>query len=177
MKLSLVFSTLAVVLAAVAVFFVFSKPSNKIAFIQSGEVLSQYKGMEEAKVAYQFKAQTWKSKLDTLQAEFQQALVTYEQEQTKYSAKEKALSEKLIDSKRQQWIDYQKHIESKAAQEDQQMTGKVLNQINDFLIQYSKKHGYTVVFGANQSGNIVYGDEAIDITTAVIEELNKSYSK
>ena len=176
MRLSLVFSILAVFLASIALFFVFSKPVNKIAFIRSIDVLNQYKGMEDAKVAYQVKTQAWKSKLDTLQVEFQQALVTYEKEQTKYSVKEKELSEKLINSKRQQWVDYQKQIDSKAAEEDQNMTGEVLSQINDFLIQYSKSKGYTVVFGANQTGNIVYGDDAIDITTEVIEELNKTYS-
>ena len=51
----------------------------------------------------------------------------------------------------------------------------MINDINDFVKEYGKKKGYKIIFGASGSGNIMYADEASDLTPIVLEGLNKEF--
>ena len=41
--------------------------------------------------------------------------------------------------------------------------------------EYGKKKGYSLIIGANDSGNLLYGSESKDITNDVLEYLNQQY--
>jgi len=55
------------------------------------------------------------------------------------------------------------------------MTQTVINDINDFVKDYGKNHGYPIIFGAGGNGNIMYAEEASDLTGEVLEGLNAQY--
>ena len=149
---------------------------SQIAYIDNNKLLNNYKGMLDARKAFEQKATTWQANVDTLTSEVQKAIMDYEKESTKMSKKEKSLSQQLIKTKQQQLQNYQQAIQQQYQQEDAQMTEQVLAKVNTFLTEYGKKNSYQVIFGANQSGNIIYAVDAMDITDQVLEELNKNYS-
>ncbi|NJN25203.1 MAG: hypothetical protein HC819_04100 [Cyclobacteriaceae bacterium] len=66
-------------------------------------------------------------------------------------------------------------MQQKAAQEDQEMTSNVVLDVNAFLKEYGEDHGYKIIFGATEAGNIVYAEEAIDLTEEVLDLMNKKY--
>lgn len=152
---------------------IFKQP--KVAYIDTNVLLEKYNGMKEARKAYQVKADKWQSNLDTLKVEVEQRIKAYEADKNKLSSKERKLTEELITTKRDQYLKYQKAIGQQAQQEDQKLTEGVLNQTNAYLIEYGKEKGYTILFGANGSGTIVYGTDAVNITEEVLEGLNKEY--
>ena len=147
----------------------------EIVYVDSNKLLENYQGMQAARQAFQQKANIWQANIDTLKAELDREIRSYETGKSGMSAKERSLTEELIKTKRQQFIDYQQGIQQKSQQEDYQMTEQVLIEVNTFIEQYGKQHGYKMVLGANNSGNIVYGDEALDITNELQEALNAQY--
>lgn len=91
------------------------------------------------------------------------------------TARERALTEELIRTREQQLAQYSQGIQQQAAREDQEITGRVVQEINAFLKEYGEKHNYKIIFGATEMGNIVYAEEAIDLTEEVLEALNRRY--
>lgn len=167
------------ILSITVLFFVIIKfkSSPKFAFINNGVIMNEYLGIIDSKKEYEKKAKVWQSNIDTLTASVQQAIQQYEKKVANGSAKEKQLAEDLIGTKKRQMMQYQKAIEQKAQQEEVALTQKEVEEINRFVKEYGKKNGYTIIFGATNSGNIVYADEVMDITKDVLEGLNKNYKR
>ncbi len=153
-----------------------SYSSNDLVFIDTNKLLNGYQGMIDARGDFQQKASLWKSNIDTLAAEVEKSIKDYEKESTKMTAKEKELSRELIRTKQKQLADYQRAMQDKAAQEDNQMTKLVLDQVNAYITKYGKEHGYPIVLATTETGNIAYADEGLDITDEVLKGLNKEYT-
>lgn len=162
------------VLVIILAYFQFSN-NQKLVYIDSSKLLAGYQGMKDAQADFQTKSKTWKANVDTLMAEVQRSIMDYEKESPKMSTKEKELSRELIKTKQKQLQDYQRAIQEQSAQKDQEMTQQVLVKVNTFLTEYGKSKDYNIIFGATTAGNIIYAEEAMDITDEVLELLNSQY--
>ncbi|MEQ8627856.1 OmpH family outer membrane protein [Ekhidna sp.] len=148
---------------------------KKVVYVDTNVLLENYEGMKVARQEFQQKATQWQANLDTLRSELNREIQNYEAGKSGMSTKERELNEKLIGTKQQQLVDYQKGIQQKSQQEDYQMTEQILAEVNAFIESYGKKKGYTYILGANNSGNIVYAEDYLDITEELQEALNKNY--
>lgn len=175
-RIHFVISTISLVGLIVISLFLFSK-SHKIVYVDSIKVLSGYKGMEYAKKEYDVKVSVWNANLDTLKMEMEGKFQEYESKRMQLTAKEKELMEELLETKRQQYMNYQQMVAEKMKKEDQELTAKVYTKVNEYLKRYGEQKGYAFILGANQYGNIVYAENAVNITDEVIEGLNKEYAK
>lgn len=150
--------------------------NEKIAYVDSGRILNEYKGSAEAKKAFQSKATVWQANIDTLTNGVKYAIQKYEKSIATMSPKEQDLTKQLIQSKQKQLSEYQRAIQDNAKQEDGKLTQSIVGQINAFLLKYGKAHNYKLILIANQSGTIAYARDGLDITAAVIEDINNEYS-
>jgi outer membrane protein len=148
---------------------------NKYVYVDVQRLANGYKGMQNAKKEFEAKTETWKVNLDTLRREAELKIKEYEATGAKLSARDKRAMEEMIQSKQQQYAEYQQAITEKMQKEDQEMTSKVLSEMNDQIKKIGKQRGYTIIMAATQYGNIVYASEGADITDEVLEGLNASY--
>ncbi|MCO5950590.1 OmpH family outer membrane protein [Mucilaginibacter flavidus] len=151
--------------------------NDKIAYVDSARILNEYKGSKDAKKAYEIKAKRWQANIDTLTNEVKTAIQKYEKSLATLTPKEQELSKELIKGKERSLNDYQRAIQQNAKEEDGKLTQQVVTEINAFLIKYGKEHNYKLILIANQSGTIAYAREGLDISTGVIEELNKQFGE
>jgi outer membrane protein len=157
-----------------AVYLLFFR-SDKIVYVDSGKLLTGYKAMVQAKAEFEKKQNGWKSNIDSLTNDVQDAIKKYEKTLALGSDKEKQMAKELIGGKQKGLYDYQTAIRQNSTQEEQKLTQNVLSTVNAFLLRYGKKHGYKMVLIA-ANGNIGYADESLDITDKIVEELNNEYS-
>ncbi|WP_167851982.1 OmpH family outer membrane protein [Hymenobacter elongatus] len=148
---------------------------KNIAYVDSGKLLNNYQAMLDARGAYKAKLLKWQSNTDTLTNIVQKAISQYERGVSTMTEKEKKIAVSTIQYKQKQLVDYQKSVQENARREDDQSTQLILNQVNAFLSQYGKRKNYDLILVANQSGNIAYAREGLDITDEVIVELNEEY--
>jgi outer membrane protein len=174
-RLSLVIGLFSFSGLIVLAIYVFSIP-QKLVYVDSAKLVNEYKGMQDARAAYQRKAVTWKANIDTLTNEVHQQIMSYEKESSKLTPKERQLTQDLIRTKQKQLMDYQQAMNTQAQQEDTKMTGEVVQQINAYLRKYGEENGYKIVMAATEYGNIAYADEGLDITDDVLTGLNNEYS-
>lgn len=177
MQNSIVFKALVLVNTALiltlGIFYFTGK--SKVVYVDSAKLLNNYKGMQDARAAYQKKAGAWKANIDTLASEVQQQIFKYEKESGGMSVKERQLSQELIRTRQKQFADYQQATSTQAQQEDAKMTSEVVTQVNAYLKKYGQSHGYTIILAATEYGNLAYADEKLDITEEVLAGLNKEY--
>ena len=165
-----------VILVAIVSAAFYKFPSNEnLAFVNTGELLEGFEGMTEAKAEYKKKADIWQANIDTLESELMSELKKYEKERAGMTAKEKELSEQLLNNKQQQFLQYQQAIKKKAKEEDQKTMAVVINQVNSFIKEYGTQHNYNIIFGTTQGGNIVYAVDALNITDDVLKSLNEKH--
>jgi outer membrane protein len=158
---------------AVISYFSFQRPS--IVYVDSNKLINNYRGMLDARKVFQQKAGGWKANIDTLTSEVQKAIMQFEKETSKMTAKERSLSRELIQTKQKQLMEYQQAMNTQAQQEDSKMTAGVISQINAYIKKYGEAKGYTIVMAATEYGNIAYADDGLDITDEVLEGLNREY--
>lgn len=162
-----------VIIALVFLLFMHVFKSDKIAYVDSAKLLNEFKGSQKAKKAFDEKAKVWQNNIDTLTAGIQESIKKYEKELATLSVKEQNLTKQIIANQQKELADYQQAIQQNAQEENGKLTQDVISQINAFLLKYGKAHNYKMILIANQSGTIAYAREGLDITSEVIEELNK----
>ena len=165
------------IIGLTGVYYLHFTNQEKIAYVDSTKLLTNYKGMAQAQQAYQQKASVWQANIDSLTQETQVALQKHQQAVAHMSTSEKEKSEALVRTKQQQLINYQQAIQEKATQEDQQMTQTVVAEVNKYLREYGDEQNYKVILVANETGTIAYAQEGMDVTSEVLERLNSKFVK
>jgi len=172
-KISLPLSLIAIATSLFS-FFYFKSSSNQV-YVDVNKLLDGYKRTKIVRAKFEEKAKTLNANVDSLMADWQNEIKTYEKERSKLSKKELELKQQLLGNKQQQINNYQQAIQKQIQEEDKKSTQTVINDINDYVKEYGKKNGYKIIFGASGSGNIMYASEGADLTEKVLEGLNTEF--
>jgi outer membrane protein len=159
----------------VILFILHFQSEQSMVYVDAQKLVVGYKGMQAARKEFEAKAAVWKANLDTLRGEVETRIKEYEAKKARLSLSEQQLTEELIQSKQDQYLNYQQAIQEKVQKEDQELTKKVLDKVNEYIKRYGKEKGYKIILAATQYGNIVYAHEGIDITDEVMKGLNNEY--
>lgn len=172
-RIPFILAVIAILFATIAIYF--AKSSSDLVYVDVNKLIEGYSRTKTAKTEFDKKANTMKSSIDSLIANWQKELQVYEKERGSMSAKELKLKQELLQNKQQQINGYQEGIQKQIQDEDTKITQTVINDINDYVKEYGKKHGYKIIFGASGGGNIMYADESSDLTETVLKGLNEEY--
>lgn len=167
----------AIVVIGLLIVIVFQvRKDESIVYVDAAKLVNGYKGMQAARKEFEVKTNAWRANLDTLKIEFETKVKEYESTSAKLTLKERKLTEELLQTKQEQYLNYQNIIAEKIQKEDQELTGKVLGKVNDFIKKYGEEKGYAIIMAATQYGNIVYAEKGKDITDEVLQGLNREIS-
>ncbi len=121
----------------------------------------------------------FKTQVDKLQAEL--AKQKGEIEKIKDDVEKKGMVLK-DDERKNIERDYQKKLrdfqrtykdsQAELQQRDNELTSEILRQLQEVIAEYGAKQNYTLVLEASNTGAVLYGSRAVDITDPVIQEYN-----
>lgn len=169
---------IAVIALLLSLFSVFiSFKSSELVYVDINKLLEGYKRTKVVRAEFEAKAKTMNANVDSLMNDWQNEIKKYEKERIGMSAKELKLKQELLSNKQNQINNYQEAIQKKLQEEDKKVTQTVINDINDYVKDYGKKHNYDIIFGASGSGNIMYAKENTDLTNVILQGLNKEFEK
>ena len=172
-QLPLVLSGVAVAAAIVAV--VLSLSVEKIGVVRTADLVSKYKGMEDARQAFEEQQQGWQSEIDTLESDFRKSVTELNEEWGKLSKSEQEKRRELVGAQEQNLVRYSQTLEARIQEEEGRLIEGVLSQVNDAVREYAESEGYDVIYGATIEGSILHSEESLDITDELIEVLNRAY--
>jgi outer membrane protein len=147
----------------------------KIAFVYNNKVLEKFDGVKDSRRLYQEKEQSYRSNIDTLEKELGFLVRDFQQNYGSYNAEVRKSKEDQLRQKQADFYQYKAAAENEIAKENEKLTVAVLNQINEFIVDYSKTNKYDFVFGTTTDGSLFYSKECYDITEEVIQAMNSKY--
>jgi len=167
---------LGLILAAIALAFaVFSYTSQpKLAYVNSQDVISKYKGAKEANAILKTESEKWRGNVQILKSEVDSLTLIWNKENASWSKKKKTSFAQSAAKKQEELQRYSQAVQQKELQRQQELMNPIFADLNKYIEEYAKANGYDMVFGTMQ-GNIVYAADATDITKAIIKYVNEQY--
>ncbi|MCK6648971.1 MAG: OmpH family outer membrane protein [Bacteroidia bacterium] len=73
------------------------------------------------------------------------------------------------------YLNKQKEFEEDNLRLTDEYSQQIWKQINQYVSDYGKEHGYSMIYGASGDGTLMYADEKYDITKDLILFVNEKY--
>lgn len=146
-----------------------------IAYVDSDSLLANYKLTEEianklAEKQSKFEKE-YQNRADGLQSEINDFQRTAS---NLTMAQGKALEESLM-KKQQNLMRYQESLNMQLRQEEAKLNEDLYDNVSAFLKEYGKKNDLQLVLTYSRGSGVLYANQGLDISKAVIEGLNKEY--
>jgi outer membrane protein len=142
---------------------------ERTAYIEVAKVYDAFKMKKELENKFTNVEQFRKTILDSLELELQLMATSYEQDHS-----EEIRSSYLM--KKQEYLGKKKQFDEDNAAVSQQYTTQILQQMNEYVTEYGKEHGYKYIFGAEGSGSLMYASDSENITDEITIYVNEKYS-
>lgn len=140
-------------------------------------LMKDYDATKALETVMKAKQEKKAKELDSIAAPFQAKVQNYYGAAQSLSPQKRAEAEAGLQQE-QQMIQQLQQQASQELQKETQESYEVITKTVDSLVgNYAKSKGFNLVLGTSGKGTVMYGDESLDITKAVLEMLNKEYAK
>ncbi|RAK63944.1 OmpH family outer membrane protein [Hymenobacter edaphi] len=148
---------------------------RKVAYVESSKLLDRYRGLQDARRAFEKKAAVWEQKHRAAVQSLQNAVQSYQKMAPSMTDEQRATAEQRLQQQEQQVAQQQQQLQQQAQEEEAKMTGGVLTKVNKLLEVYGKENNYDLILVAG-GGTIAYARQGLDITDIVLKRLNADYA-
>ncbi|SDR85499.1 periplasmic chaperone for outer membrane proteins Skp [Gillisia sp. Hel1_33_143] len=150
---------------------------QKTAYVDTSKLIQEYKEMKEVEAEFTAKSDSIKGELDTMAQDFQREVEDYQSNMNSMSVdKRKEVEQTLM--RKQQMIQQQQQMRGNQLREESDtVIDSIVSKVKGYVKDYGKDNGYTYIFGSNESANIMYAKDGLDITEEILEKLNAEYKK
>ncbi|MEG9327463.1 periplasmic chaperone for outer membrane proteins Skp [Salinimicrobium catena] len=145
---------------------------NKTAYVDTTKLIQEFSEMKEVEADFNARSEKLKKELDSVAQGFQQEVMEYQENRATMSQAERQATEQELMQKQQMLQQQQQVRTGQLRQESDQVIDSLITKVRDFVKVYGEENDYTYIFGSNESANIMYAEEGLDITQEVLAELN-----
>jgi outer membrane protein len=150
---------------------------TKIAYINVEDLMKDYDGTKALEETLKEKQEVMAKELDSISAPFQTKVQEYYQNAQKMSASKRAETEQALQQEQQGLQARQQQAGQVLQQENQKLSEAITKKVDSFVSVYSKTNGLNLVLGTSGNGTVMYGDDNLNVTSAILELLNKDFAK
>ena len=146
----------------------------KIGFIDSERIFAGYQGTGEAQAEFNADVDQWTAEAERRRAELDKITEEYQNQSLILSEAKRLERESEIQRKRNELDTFAQEIwgpNGKVARRNDQLTRPIVDKIREVLNEIGDLEGYSIIFDATD-GNVVFADQALDLTDRVLELLN-----
>ena len=97
-----------------------------------------------------------------------------EDRRTELNIKAKAIDQEGTEFQRKL---QQQEMMDKASREQSELNKQLFDEITNFLKEYNKEKGFSIVLSTQLGGNVLYAEDGFDITKEIVDRLNANYKK
>ncbi len=155
-----------------------SATAGKIAYIEVDTLTSQYEFCKEYTLLLTKKSESYKATLNSKTQQLQKAVIEFQQkaQQGGYTQEEGQKAQAKLQKQQEDLQKLQEQLAVKFEQEQEKYNKEMRDSIQSFLRDYNKSKGYSIIL-SKAGDNMLYADPALDITSDVVNGLNKRYKK
>lgn len=146
---------------------------SKIVYVNSDSLMENYPLYQSIKASMEKRRdsldQAFRQRGESLQKEIE----TYQQTGAMMSEAERAKKEEDLTRRQQSYVSDRDATLEKLNKEEELMTDSLHNQLMTYVKSFNKKHGYDFILGYTRGGGILYTNDSLDITKALLSGLKK----
>ena len=150
---------------------------EKTAYVDTTKLIQEYKEMKEVEAEFTSKSDRIKGQLDSLAQSFQAEVQAYQETMNTLSTAQRQEKEQQLMQKQQTIQQQQQMMGNQLRNESDVVIDSIVNKVKDYVKVYGEENDYTYIFGSNESANIMYAKEGLDITEVILEKLNEGYKE
>lgn len=156
-----------------------SGTGNNIVFVNTDTLLEHYNFFTSTKSQLESRGKRLETELQgrmmKLEKEYETARSKVQQGTMSNSLMQE--TEKDLMRKQQELAAYKDEQAGKLMEEEKKINIQLNDNIRNFLKVYGKENGYKYVLGMSGAGGILYANDSLDITSHVLDGLNKASEK
>lgn len=154
------------------------KEQEKIVFVNSDSLLNKYEYFKVLTNKMESKGKAAEADLKAKGQAFQKEMQQYQAQANSMTAEERARTEERLARRQQELQAYQQNAGAAFQNEQAKEQEALYNKVADYLKEYAKNKGYKMVLKYQKgTGDILFADESLDVTSEVIKGLNEAYQK
>jgi outer membrane protein len=147
----------------------------KIAYISSDSVLKYYEFFKVNREKLETKGKRLDQDLKNRAQAFQSDVEAYQRNANNLTPNQYRAIEEDLGKKRQNLQMYQESLSQELMADQENLTKELYNHITTYLKKFGQENGLQIVMKYDASSDVLYGVDALDISKAVIDGLNKEY--
>lgn len=146
----------------------------KLGFIDSERIFAEYAGTKDAQAAFNSELEQWTKDLEDRRQELEKLNEEYQNQSLILSEPKRREREEEIQRKRSELDAMAQEIwgpNGRVAKRNEELTRPIVEKIREVLQKIGKAEGFDIIFDATDN-NVVYANDALDLTDRVLAELN-----
>jgi len=154
------------------------KGIGAIAFVDSDSLMEKYDYYKDTKTALDKFEEDLKNEYQTKTLSFKSEYENYLKIGASLSLAEQKRREEGLKAKQNSLIQLESELANKLAARKEEKNNELLDNIQSYIKKFNESKGYTLILAKSRiSSGILFADESMDITNAVIEGLNNDYKE
>jgi len=148
----------------------------KIAFFYGDSINEKYDFLQEANDELDQEEKTIQERLERKMRKAEQRAAELQQQaptMTQMQMQEAQLELQNLDLEYQR---FQEKLTSDFRKREIELRDEYIQRVDSFLDEYNLEHNYDFILNYQRGGNLIWANDAYDITQEVIEGLNKAYA-
>lgn len=162
------------ILSLAVILLLISCGQDKTAYVDNTVLIQDYYKMKSTEARFEKKSQKLSEELESVADEFQKEVQEFQEGMNRMSTKDRERRQSELMQKQQRLQQRQQQKSQMLRQESDQAIDSLITEVKDLVAEYGEKRGYAYIFGSNESANIMYAKEGLDITEEVLKEINSS---
>jgi len=146
-----------------------------IVFFNADTLLANYKMYDDEKAELLSKSTEYEKKFANDQRTFEKEAREFQQRAEFLTITDREARQEKLVRKQQELMQLQEKLSGQMARDEAEMTEKIFETIEAYLKEYVADKNINYVLSYSRGGGIWYANEAHDVTSDLLEELNKRY--
>ncbi len=149
--------------------------NTKIVYVNTDSLLNNYQFYKDTQKEFENKGYRLQVDLGGRERALQNEIGAIQQRAQTMSQVELQAADLTIKKKGADLQSYSQNAQQKLAEEQAKRVDEIYNAIRDHIKALNKNNKYEYVLGYAKGGGILFADESVDVTKAIVTGLNDSY--
>lgn len=148
----------------------------KIAFVYTDSVINKFEFFIKRSAEITEKGKKFEGDLQSRAKGFEQEVANFQQTASTMTMNQARAKEEELVKKEQNLVSYRDNIMKELSSDESTLYSEVYDQVQKFMKSYANENKLDIVLSYTRGGGVWYANDAIDVTSSVIERLNKQYN-
>jgi len=150
-----------------------------IVYVNIDSLLNNYDYFHDLQAKFEDKQQELEAELNSRSRQYEAGAMDYQNKVQKglVTRREAAELEQQLLAEQQNLLALRDELSMQLAEEEQVGNRKLIDKIMEYLKDYNRNYNYQFIFSNSFGDNVLFANDSLDITSSVLEGLNRVYNE